>query len=263
MKSNQISMVAVLLIAGVIVLAAAAAPPPNATAPATRPGQATQPAKVNTAAAPAPRDDAGWKDRFEAINAQAKQGHADLVFIGDSITQGWEGEGKEVWQNHYAGRKALNAGISGDRTQHVLWRLEHGNIDGLHPKLAVIMIGTNNTHNTDNTSEQIAEGITAIVHELRTRLPQTRILLLGVFPRGERPNPQCEKINQVNAIISKLDDGKNINYLDIGKKFLSEDGSISKEIMPDSLHLSPKGYTIWADAIEAKVEALMKDAGGH
>jgi lysophospholipase L1-like esterase len=201
-------------------------------------------------------DEPWWQARFESMNIRAKKGDVDLLFIGDSITQGWEGEGKDAWQKHYADHKPMNLGISGDRTQNVLWRFDHGNIDGIKPKAAVIMIGTNNTD--DNSAEEIAAGITAIVNQVRTKLPRTNVLLLGIFPRGEKPNPQREKIEAVNKIIAKLDDGKRVFYLDIGGKFLNPDGTISAAIMPDFLHLSAKGYTIWADAIDEKLGKLMQ-----
>jgi beta-glucosidase len=192
--------------------------------------------------------------RHKQINDRAKAGDVDLLFIGDSITQGWEGAGKEVWDKFYVSRKAMNAGIGGDRTQHILWRLDNGNIDGLKPKLAVLMIGTNNPH----MAEQIAEGIKAIVGRLRAKLPEMQILVLGIFPRGADSNDPRRKENiGANEIDKKLADGKHVFYLDIGDKFLAADGTLSKEIMPDLLHLSPKGYQIWADAIEPEVSALL------
>jgi beta-glucosidase len=205
---------------------------------------------------PVPRDGAHLK-RHEAFNNRIKQGDVDLVFIGDSITQGWEGSGKDVWAKHYGDRKAVNLGIGGDRTQHVLWRLEHGNIEGISPKLAVLMIGTNNSNGTDNTAEEIGAGIEAIVKKLRTDLPQTKVLILAIFPRGAKPNPQREKNAKASEIASQLADNENIFYLDIGPTFLDADGTLSKDIMPDLLHLSPRGYEIWAEAIEPKVAELM------
>jgi lysophospholipase L1-like esterase len=195
--------------------------------------------------------------RHEKINERVKQGNVDLIFIGDSITQAWEGNGKDVWAKHYDKRNAANLGIGGDRTQHVLWRLDHGNIDGIAPKLAVLMIGTNNSNGTDNTAEEIGAGITAIVKKLREKLPQTKVLILGVFPRGPKPNPQREKNAKASEISSQLADDENVFYLDIGKEFLTDDGELTKEIMPDYLHLSPQGYEIWATAIEPKVAQLM------
>jgi lysophospholipase L1-like esterase len=204
---------------------------------------------------PVPRD-GNWMKRQDSINARAKQGDVDLLFIGDSITQGWEGAGKNAWQKSYGSRKAMNAGIGGDRTQHVLWRLDHGNIDGLSPKLAIVMIGTNNVR--DNTPEETALGIKAIVEKLRSKLPQTKILLLAIFPRAENPtDPQRQKNTAVNEIIQKLDDGKMVQYLDIGKGFLDADGRLSREVMPDLLHLSPAAYETWAESIEPAVSAAL------
>lgn len=213
--------------------------------------------------APAPRA-GSWMKRHEAFLERAKQGKIDLLFLGDSITQGWAGRDKngegpiEVWERHYAPRNAANFGIGGDRTQHVLWRIENGEVEGISPKVAVLMIGTNNAN--ANTSDEIAEGIEAIVKSLRQRLPETKILLLAVFPRGEKPGPVREKLAAVNERIAKLDDGQMVKYLDIGPKFLNEDGTISKEIMPDFLHLKRKGYRIWADAIEPTLWSMLDGA---
>jgi lysophospholipase L1-like esterase len=212
-------------------------------------------AKLNTATDPQPH--AGTMDRHESMNRRVAQGNVDLIFIGDSITHAWEGAGKDVWDKYYGKRNAVNLGIGGDRTQHVLWRLDHGNIDGIHPKLAVIMIGTNNSNGADNTAEEIAAGITAIVGRLRTKLPETKVLILGIFPRGEKPGPQREKNAKASEIASRLADNKHVFYLDIGPKFLTADGTLSKDIMPDLLHPNKKGYEIWAAAIEDKVSELM------
>lgn len=214
--------------------------------------------KLHSAIDPVSRDRAGWMGRHEKMNARVKQGNVDLVFIGDSITQGWEGSGKGVWEKYYGNRNAVNLGIGGDRTQHVLWRLDHGNLDDISPKLAVVMIGTNNAR--DNTSEEIADGVEAIVRQLRSALPETRVLLLAIFPRGENGQDERRLVNRdANERIAKLADGMRVKYLDIGQGFLKDDGTLTREIMPDLLHLSEKGYTIWADAIESAVaEALNK-----
>ncbi len=215
---------------------------------------ASQPSAAATVV-PAPRADAWWQQRHASMNERVKKGNADLLFIGDSITQGWEGAGKEVWAKAYAKRNAVNLGIGGDRTQHVLWRLEHGNIEGIKPKLAVIMIGTNNSGG-DSVAD-IADGVRSIVKKLRVELPEMKILLLGIFPRGEQPNNQRGALTQINQIIARLDDGEHVFFLDIGPRLVNDDGSLSKQIMPDFLHLSPKGYQIWADAIEPQVAKLM------
>ncbi len=185
-------------------------------------------------------------------------GEVDLLFLGDSITQGWEGAGKDAWERHFGTLRPMNAGIGGDRTQHVLWRLENGNVKGITPKVAIVMIGTNNS-GTD-TADQIAAGIKAIVTSLRHKLPGTKILLLAIFPRGETPADPKRKVNAAaNDLIKPLDDGKHVFYLDIGPQFLTPDGTLEKQIMPDRLHLSPAGYEIWATAIRPKIDALLAD----
>jgi len=211
--------------------------------------------KPNDAVVPAPRE-GNWMKRHESFNERVKQGNADLIFIGDSITQGWEGAGKNVWAEFYAKRNAVNLGIGGDRTQHVLWRLDHGNIEGISPKLAVLMIGTNNSGG--NTSEQIADGIKAIVEKLRAKLPNTKVLILAIFPRGANQDHTMRKVNEgANEIVKKLADNKMVYFLDIGPKFLEADGTLSKDVMPDLLHLNDKSYHTWAESIEPKVKELM------
>ncbi len=223
--------------------------------------------KPNDAVIPVPRD-GNWMKRHESFNERVKQGNVDLIFIGDSITQGWEGAGKNVWNEYYTKRNAVNLGIGGDRTQHVLWRLDHGNIDGINPKLAVLMIGTNNSGS--NTSEQIAEGIKLIIEKLRTKLPNTKVLVLGIFPRADNLDAQKNKVEKgtkddakrkvnegANEIVKKLADNKTVFYLDIGPKFLAADGTLSREVMPDLLHLNEASYRIWAESIEPKVKELM------
>jgi lysophospholipase L1-like esterase len=220
---------------------------------------AAQGASVHSATDPVPRPDEGWKTRQKLLNQRAADGgrSAEVIFIGDSITQGWEGEGKAVWERYYAPRKAINLGIGGDRTQHVLWRLDNGNLDGLAPRAAVVMIGTNNSNGDDNSVAQIADGVAAIVAKLRAKLPQTKILLLGIFPRSENPSNQRGKLLQVNQILRRLADGQWVHWLDIGHLFVTEQGLIPRDLMPDYLHLSPKGYSLWADSIEEKLTSLM------
>ena len=210
--------------------------------------------KPNDAVVPAPHD--GTLKRHESFNERVKQGNVDLLFIGDSITQGWEGGGKKVWEEFYGKRNAVNLGIGGDRTQHVLWRLDHGNVDGIKPKLAVLMIGTNNSGG--NTSEQIAAGVKAIVEKLRTKLPDTKVLVLAIFPRGADKDDAKRKVNEgANEIIKKSADDKMVFFLDIGPKFLAADGTLSKETMPDLLHLNEASYRTWAESIEPSVKKLM------
>jgi len=233
-------------------------------------GAANQGVRLSTTAAtatfPLPRD-AGWVKRHEGFVKDAKQGGVALLFVGDSITDNWRKEerGLPIWNKYFAPYHAANIGISGDRTEHVLWRLENGEVDGLSPKAVVLMIGTNNTGmerdgtTPRNTPAETVAGIAAVVHELRVKMPKAKILLLAVFPRGNKPDdPQRIQVNQINPEIAKLANGKSIIYLDIGAKFLTPDGILTKEVMPDYLHPSPLGHQIWADAIDATVKRLMK-----
>jgi N-acetylglucosamine-6-sulfatase len=235
------------------------APKPDAPKPAVK--LPPQPADV---AAPK-LDGATGKPQGGFMNAHtnfvkiAKEGKAELVFLGDSITAGWNGQ-KAIWEKSFAQYKPANFGIGGDRTQHVLWRVENGEFDGIKPKAVVLMIGTNNSGAAENSAAEVAAGIRNIVAAIHKRSADTKVLLLGIFPRGagEANNPGRAKNKAVNAIISKLDDGKKIHYLDIGGKFLEPDGTLTKEIMPDLLHLNAKSYQIWADAIAPKLAELMK-----
>ena len=207
-----------------------------------------------------------WEKRHALTSAAVKKAKPQILFIGDSITHFFGGEqfdsyalrGQQTWGEFYAPRNAGNLGFGWDKTENVLWRLQQGAIDGIAPKLVVMMIGTNNTGNC--SAPDIALGIEAIVQEFGKRLPQSKILLLGVFPRGEKPGPQREKIAEINGIIAKLDGTHNVTYLDIGPKFLTPEGLITKDIMPDFLHPNEKGYRIWAEAIEPTVKKLMGEA---
>ncbi len=217
-----------------------------------------QDSQTRSAITPVDREQESWQARHKAMNERIAQGNVDLLFIGDSITQGWERNGKAVWDEFYGSRNAVNLGIGGDRTQHVLWRLDNGNIDAINPKAAVIMIGTNNSNGQDNTVAEISDGIRAIVAKLRAELPEMEVLVLDIFPRGANTNPHRGKILQVNQIVRKLADrDEKVHYLAIGHHFVEDDGTISKAIMPDSLHLSPAGYQIWAKAIEGKLRELL------
>jgi lysophospholipase L1-like esterase len=201
--------------------------------------------------------DPGWLKRHQGFVAIAKNGDVDVLFLGDSITDAWRGAAaKPTWEKYFAPMKAANFGIGGDRTQHVLWRLQNGELDGRKPKVAVLMIGTNNT--SSDTAAQIAEGITAIVKTIHDKSPSTKVLLLAVFPRGEKAeNPGRTKIAEINKMISQLGEGSGVRYLDIGPKFLEKDGSLTKGIMPDFLHLSARGYEIWGEAINPAVQELL------
>ena len=210
-----------------------------------------QTAETNQCVIPVPRTDTST-NRLAIINQKVREvgRKAKVIFIGDSITQGWEGSGKDVWAKYYARRNALNLGIGSDHTQHVLWRLDHGNLEGLNPKVAVVLIGVNNAPHDENSPRMILEGVQAVVKKLRERLPQTKVLLLGIFPFREDFSSQRGKVLQVNQALHKLDDGEWVRFLEFGHLFVEADGRISKRIMPDFVHLTPEGYRMWAEAIE-------------
>src|SRR6266568_6719560 len=175
-------------------------------APASTNSTAVTPVHANTAIVPVKHTGKRTDDVIQ--RAKDNPGPCDIAFIGDSITQGWEGAGKNVWAKYYGSRKCLNFGVGGDRTQHVLWRFEQGQLDGLKPKAAVLMIGTNNSNKEDNTEADILEGVQAIVKQIRTRLPDTKLIVLGIFPRGKTFSTQRGKILQVNQALEKLADNK-------------------------------------------------------
>ena len=198
-----------------------------------------------------------WALRHRGMNNKAKKGGHDLVFIGDSITQGWAKPGKEVWKKHFGPRKPLNLGISGDRTEHVIWRLQNGNLINVAPKVAVVMIGTNNTGHKLQEPTEVAEGVKQILDILVEECPDTQIVLHAIFPRGTRSdNPGRLNNIAINKIIQRYSDHERIHYLDIADAFLEEDGTLPPEIMPDALHLSPEGYQRWADALEPTLQEL-------
>ena len=158
----------------------------------------------------------------------------------------------------YEPRHAANFGIGGDRTQHVLWRLENGELDGIKPKVAVLMIGTNNSNS--DSAEPIADAIKLIVQKIRAKCPDTKVLLLAIFPRNKPADTpaQLATIAKVNEIIAKLDDGKTVWFLDINKVFLGPEGKVPADIMPDFLHPNEHGYQLWADAMEPKLAEMLK-----
>lgn len=224
--------------------------------------------KANLATSKINRDIPRHKEFLKRI--EQSKGEGDVIFLGDSITHGWEGkQAQEAWKKYFGEFKPVNLGIGGDQTGHVLWRITDGKeLEHLKPKVAVIMIGTNNAGR--DSAEQIAEGIKAIIEELKRSQKQgIKILVLGVFPRGSSNDADKEtkiipadklnkKIPAINAIVEKYADGKQVFYKDIGKVFLTPDGGLAAEVMPDYLHLSAKGYDAWGKAIKDDIANLLK-----
>jgi lysophospholipase L1-like esterase len=202
---------------------------------------------------------ATWKKMHEGHLARTKKGGVDVVFLGDSITQGWGGVGAPVWKKQFEPLNAVNYAIGGDTTREVLYRLNDGILDGIKPKAVVVLIGTNNFGLFGDSAADTAKGVEAVVASVRKKAPDAKILLLGIFPRDKATGTAFrKKITEANEAIAMIADGKTVVYLDIGKKFLAEDGTLPAQVMPDALHLSEKGYGIWANAIEEPLKALLK-----
>jgi lysophospholipase L1-like esterase len=201
-----------------------------------------------------------WQERHESKAIEAKKNKWDIIFLGDSITHSWETAGKKTWNKYYQKRRALNLGFSGDRTEHVLWRLDNGEFEEVQPKVVVLMIGTNNTGHRKDPPKAIAAGVEKIIERINTKSPTTKILLLAIFPRSEKvSDPQRKNNDRANALIKQLTKKDGVTYLDINERFLLPDGTLSKEIMPDLLHPKQKGYAIWAEAIEPSLRELLAE----
>lgn len=204
-----------------------------------------------------------WLPRHEAklaeVRAHREAGRrVDLVFLGDSITQGWENEGKQAWADHFAKYNAVALGFGGDRTENLLWRLQHGELDGMAPKAVVMMIGTNNTGDRLEDPALTIAGIKRNLDEIRRRQPQAKVLLLALFPRDEKPDGLLRRHNaKINALLPALADGRQVVFLDIGRALTNPDGTLSKDILPDWLHLSPQGYEIWARSLDTPLTSLL------
>ena len=225
----------------------------------------------NNAIIPVPKlepDFYDWQARHDAKCRAAAAGNHDLVFIGDSLTHLFEGDpnvpnrGERVWAAYYGGRRALNLGFGWDRTQNVLWRLAHGEFTGQTPRLVVLLIGTNNLTGTanarTNTPAEIAAGVRAITAQLLVASPTSRLLLLGVFPRSTPADPMRGQIRELNSFLAHdAEHHPATRFADLGARFLSADGTIVPDIMNDGVHLTEKGYQLWADAIEPVVHAIV------
>jgi lysophospholipase L1-like esterase len=203
-----------------------------------------------------------WTTRHREASALMRTRQPDIVMLGDSITHFWGGEpvggrrtGVEEWDRFFAGRTVVNLGYGWDRTENVLWRLANGEFEGVTPKVVVLMIGTNNI--TLNTPDEIAAGVTAICATIHERSPATKILLLAIFPRGQKPDATRAKVDDVNRRIAKLENRDYVTFLDVGATFLEPDGSISVDVMYDYLHPTAKGYAIWSAAMAPTLERLL------
>lgn len=209
---------------------------------------------------PQPRaDEWGVACHAELLKRARTSQPAPVVFIGDSITQGWEEEGRAVWAERFAPLGAVNLGASGDRTEHVLWRLREAPISRLEPKHVVVMIGTNNVgHGSDGADGTLA-GVRAVVEQVRAQATEATVILCAIFPRGAQMNPMRGELLQVNQALSRAypstDATSRVRFVDLGDRFIEADGSIPASLMPDGVHLSAAGYSAWADALKPLLPA--------
>jgi len=265
MKSRLIF--GVILMVGISIAFCGQATAQATTAPSADQTPALQPADV-----PAPKlmPDGRMNPRFEQLHnsflARRSEGPIGVLFLGDSITENWNGRGRSVWLQDYAPLNAANFGISGDQTQHVLWRIANGELDGINPKVVVLMIGTNNIPGYPR--EDVLRADELIVERIHEKLPNARVLVLGIFPRGRNPQDELTadmrgKIKFVNAGLAKLEDGDKTRFLDIGEKFLQADGTLPPQIMPDGLHPNAGGYQVWADAMNELLGDMMAGKGAQ
>ena len=258
MNKTRLSLLAATLAVS-FAIATAQTPAPGATAP-----------KADASAAIEKKDtDGRFRKMHDSFLQRGKSGPIGVLFIGDSITQGWT-KAPHVWEHYYNKWQPANFGIGGDQTQHVIWRIENGELDGVTPKAVVLMLGTNNTGT--HTAAEIAAADKKIVEMIRAKIPGAKVLVLAVFPRGPRKDKdgtisatvvadaakRMEIINGINAELAKLDDGQNVRFLDINAVFVGQDGKIPFAIMPDQLHPNAAGYQLWAEAMQPMLTAMMK-----
>lgn len=243
--------------------AATAAPAPAAAAPATPPAPPDP-----TVAAFRPNNPR-FVQFHESFLKRGKEGPIGVLFLGDSITESWRSV-PHIWEHYFGKYQPANFGYSGDQTQNVIWRLENGELEGITPKVVVLMIGTNNSG--QHSGEQIVDGIKKIIEITRAKVPGVKFLLLAIFPRDARRNrdgliteaevadagKRVAANNRANELLARLDDGATIRFLNINPAFLGKDGRIPWTIMPDQLHLTPAGYQLWADAIDKPLAEMMK-----
>lgn len=225
---------------------------------------------IDASAAIPKTGNARFFELHDSFLERAKAGPIGLLFLGDSITEGWK-NAPHIWEHYFGKYQPANFGIGGDQTHHVIWRIENGELDGITPKVVVLMLGTNNAG--IHTAEQIAAANEKIIGLIRAKIPGVKVLLLAIFPRDARRGPsgliteaavsdagkRMAVIDRANALLAKLDDGESVRFLNIGAQFLGKDSRIPWTIMPDQLHLTRAGYQLWADAMQPLLDEMMRD----
>ncbi len=210
---------------------------------------------LHSAVLPVAKPEAWWQALHNEDQSLLNQNSYELLFLGNSIIFNWETTGQEVWQARYASN-ALNMGIGSDRTQHLLWRIEDIDFGQANPQLAVLLIGTNNTNGNVNSIAEVADGVIACIEVLRDKLPTTKILTLGIFPRGEVSSQHRFKVEQINSIIAQVADNEHVFYADYGYLFLHEHGSINTDLISDTVHPNLLGYQLWADEMDELIASI-------
>lgn len=201
---------------------------------------------------PTERQEVWWLQRHQQKLAEREtvEKNLELMFLGDSITHAWEVEGSEHWQQYFAHRKAFNLGFAGDRTEHLLWRIQNGEINNLSPKWVVLLIGTNNAGHRHDSPEEIAAGVKAILDGLKQRLPKTKILLMAIFPRSRNKSKRMRKrVDSANMLMKAYSDEKQVLWLDINHHFVTDEGVLLETVMPDLLHPNAAQYEVWGNAV--------------
>jgi len=204
-----------------------------------------------------PEDAEEWMTRHNRYSVLAAAGGVRVLFIGDSITEGWGGEGADTWAKHFCPLYAANFGIGGDRTQQILWRLQNGTLDGIEPEVVVLLIGVNNLWSMSHSADEVAAGVFAVVAEIQNRLPNAKILLQGILPTGEAADhPLRAIIRDINTALTAKSFPGHVRYVDFGSLFLEPDGTILASTMPDFCHLSAAAYANWGEALATELALI-------
>jgi lysophospholipase L1-like esterase len=215
---------------------------------------------------PVPRGDANSRLAHRQMVENLKKGRIDVYFEGDSITRRWRATDYPQflanWNANFFGWNAANLGWGADRIENILWRLQNGELDGVHPKVIVLLAGTNNIGRMPASDARVAEitrGIRALLDTMRSKAPGATIILMGIFPRNDGPDPAAlvASIDRINERLARLADGKTVRYLNINDRLADRDGRLFEGMTVDRLHLSVKGYQVWADALKPLLNELL------
>ncbi len=263
MKYNPFSTLPKITVAPLLALLGCMAPALAQPMPWEDPAYETNIRATMAESRPGP-DEKGWTAWLRHHNDRKRwctEKEVDLLMVGDSIVFGWSRTGHKVWKEFYGKRKAVNIGSSGDRTYHMLWHFQNGGLDGMkghNPKLVVMMIGTNNRGEPKLQGKDTAYGILALLKEVRAKLPDSKILLMPIFPRGNTPADKGRIRNDgINKIIRTYADNKTVHWLDIGHVFLDKEGNMNRALMPDGLHPNEEGYRVWGRAMEPTIRKFL------